>query len=145
MNIMKRNITTFSTTIAALLTVVFTNIMLTGTTHAATFNGTIQQGANSAHGAGQPVDLFGSAGVFTTITNVLLYIVGAISVIMIIIGGIRYIVSGGNSNNVTEAKNTILYAVVGIVIAVLGYAIVNFVIGSFSTGGGAGGSGGSGF
>lgn len=130
------------TPIIGLLTVVFTNVMLTSTTHAATFNGTIQQGANSAHGNGQPVDLFGSAGVFTTITNVLLYIVGAISVIMIIIGGIRYIVSGGDSNNVTAAKNTIMYAIVGIVIAVLGYAIVNFVIGSFSTGGGTGASGG---
>lgn len=139
---MKRTLLTRISPILGLLTVVFTNIMLTASTHAATFNGTIQQGANSAHGNGQPVDLFGSAGVFTTITNVLLYIVGAISVIMIIIGGIRYIVSGGDSSNVTAAKNTILYAVVGIVIAVLGYAIVNFVIGSFSTGGTGGSAGG---
>lgn len=134
-----------TTSLIALLTVALTNIMLSSSVGAAAFNGTIQQGANSAHGNGQPNNLFGSAGVFTTITNVLLYIVGAISVIMIIIGGIRYIVSGGNSNNVTEAKNTILYAVVGIVIAVLGYAIVNFVIGSFSTGGNGVGGSGSGF
>lgn len=139
---MKRTIFTRITPLLGLLTIAFTNVVLATTTHAATFNGTIQQGASSAHGNGQPINLFGTTGVFTTITNVLLYIVGAISVIMIIIGGIRYIVSGGNSNNVTEAKNTILYAIVGIVIAVLGYAIVNFVISSFSVGGGSGGSGG---
>jgi hypothetical protein len=50
---------------------------------------------------------------------------------MLIIGGIRYVVSGGDSSAVTSAKNTILYAVVGIVVALLAYALVNFVIGSF--------------
>ena len=71
---------------------------------AAAFNGTIQGGANAARGNNQSADLFGSSGVFQTITNVLLYVLGAISVIMIIIGGLRYVVSGGNSANVTAAK-----------------------------------------
>jgi len=92
----------------------------------------LQDGANSARGTDQQADLFGADGIFTTITNVLLFIIGAISVIMLIIGGIRYVVSGGDSGAVTSAKNTILYAVVGIVVAILAYAIVNFVIGSFS-------------
>lgn len=69
--------------------------------------------------------------IFQTITNVLLFIIGAISVIMLIIGGIRYTVSGGDSGAVTSAKNTILYAIVGIVVALLAYALVNFVVGSF--------------
>lgn len=64
-----------------------------------------------------------------TITNVLLFILGAIAVIMIIVGGIRYVVSGGESSAVKGAKNTILYAVIGLVVAILAYAIVNFVIG----------------
>ena len=53
---------------------------------------------------------------------------------MLIIGGIRYTVSGGDSGAVTSAKNTILYAVVGIIVAVLAYAIVNFVLTSFVQG-----------
>jgi hypothetical protein len=105
------------------------------------FSLTLQDGANSARGADQAVDLFGSAGIFTTITNVMLFIVGAISVIMVVIGGLRYVVSGGNSSNVTTAKNTILYAVVGLIIAIMAYAVINFVIGSFVPG--AGGSGGT--
>jgi len=93
----------------------------------------IQSGADSAKGAGQTTDLFGQAGVFQTITNVLLFVLGAISVIMIIIGGIRYVLSGGNATAVTAAKNTILYAIVGVIVALLAYAIVNFVLTSFST------------
>lgn len=102
--------------------------------------GGIQGGANAAKGAGQTSCLFGTEGncsgtpIFRIIVNVLLFIIGAISVIMLIIGGIRYVVSGGDSSAVTGAKNTILYAVIGIIVALLAFAIVNFVIGSFSTG-----------
>lgn len=95
-------------------------------------SGGLSGGANCAQGVDQQSDLFGSSGVFTTITNVMLFIIGAISVIMLIIGGIRYVVSGGDSSAVTNAKNTILYAVIGIIVSILAYAIVNFVIGSFS-------------
>ncbi|HEU0266255.1 MAG TPA: hypothetical protein VFQ70_01370 [Candidatus Saccharimonadaceae bacterium] len=141
---MKRRFSALAASVVGVATVLATNIVLTAQSSA--FDGTIQQGASSAKGAGQPTDLFGSTGIFTTITNVLLYLVGAISVIMIIIGGIRYVISGGDSSNVSAAKNTILYAVVGIIVALLGYAIVNFVIGSFATGSGVGGTGGgSGF
>ena len=47
---------------------------------------------------------------------------------MLIFGGIRYVVSGGDSKKVTDAKNTIMYAIIGLIIAILSYAIVNFVI-----------------
>ena len=96
--------------------------------------GGIQGGADSSKGEDQQADLFGDEGVFKIITNVLLFIIGAISVIVLIIGGIRYVVSGGDSAAVTSAKNTILYAIVGIVVAILAYALVNFVIGSFAAG-----------
>lgn len=89
-------------------------------------------GAGAAKGEDQSPELFGDQGIFQTITNVLLFIIGAISVIMLIIGGIRYVVSGGDQAAVTAAKNTILYAVVGIVVAILAYALVNFVITSFT-------------
>ncbi len=104
------------------------------------FSQTIQDGADSAKGADQTVDLFGASGIFQTITNVLLFILGAISVIMIIIGGLRYVISGGNSASVTAAKNTILYAIVGVIIALLSYAIINFVLGSLIEGGNGGGT-----
>ena len=94
----------------------------------------ISGGAESAKGNDQSSDLFGSSGVFRTITNVMLFIIGAVSVIMLIIGGIRYTVSGGDSAAVTGAKNTILYAIVGIVVALLAFAIVNFVLTQFAEG-----------
>lgn len=70
----------------------------------------------------------GLPNMFRTIINVFLYIIGAIAVLMIVIGGLRYVISGGDSSAVTGAKNTILYSVIGLVVAVLAYAIVNFVI-----------------
>jgi hypothetical protein len=63
-----------------------------------------------------------------TIVNTLLFVVGAISVVVIIVGGIMYTVSAGDSGAVTRAKNTIMYAVVGLVVSFLAYAIVNFVL-----------------
>ena len=51
---------------------------------------------------------------------------------MLIVGGIRYVVSGGDQSAVQGAKNTILYAIVGVVVAILAFAVVNFVITSFS-------------
>lgn len=95
----------------------------------------IAAGAQAAKGAGQTSDLFGAAGVFTTISNVMLYVIGAVSVVMIIIGGLRYVVSGGNSTAITAAKNTILYAVIGVMVALFAYAMINFVITSFAPGG----------
>ena len=108
----------------------------------AAFTASMEDGANSAKGVDQATTLFGPSGTFQTITNVLLFVVGAVSVIMLIVGGIRYVVSGGDSTAVQGAKNTILYAIVGIVICLLAYAVVSFVIGSF-TGSGtpAGGTG----
>jgi hypothetical protein len=104
------------------------------------FDLSIVDGAGAARGTDQATDLFGSAGIFTTVSNVMLFIVGAISVIMVIVGGLRYVISGGNTTNVAAAKNTILYAVVGLVIAIMAYAIINFVIGSFVPGSGYGGT-----
>ena len=93
-----------------------------------TGNLSISSGADCARGNQQPADLFGgNNSIFSRVTNILLFLVGAISVIMLIIGGIRYVISGGDQAQVTSAKNTILYAIVGIVVAFLAYAAVNFV------------------
>jgi hypothetical protein len=63
------------------------------------------------------------------VINIFSLIVGVVSVIMIIIGGLKYITSGGDSGNVTGAKNTILYAVIGLVVVALSQFIVHFVLG----------------
>ena len=73
------------------------------------------------------------ADIIKLVVNILLFIIGAVSVIMLIIGGIRYTISQGDSSAVSSAKNTILYAVIGIIVAILAFAIVNFVIGSFAS------------
>lgn len=93
-----------------------------------TGNLSISAGANCAQGNDQPGNLFGQGGIFQTITNILLFLIGAVSVIMLIIGGIRYVLSNGESNNVVAAKNTIMYAIIGIVVAFLAYAAVNFIV-----------------
>jgi len=62
------------------------------------------------------------------VVTIFSWVVGVVSVIMIIYGGFRYITSGGDSNGVTAAKNTILYAIIGLVVVALAQVIVKFVI-----------------
>ena len=95
---------------------------------------TLEEGAQAARCDGCPEDLFGDTGVFKQITNTILYIVRVIAVIVLIIGGIRYLISGGDSKKVTDAKNTVLYAIIGLIIALLSFAIVNFVISALPSG-----------
>ena len=94
----------------------------------------IQDGINASQAEGVPSKLFGDDSIFTTIVNILLFVIGAISVIMLIWGGIRYTTSGGSSGAVSSAKNTIMYAIIGLVVAFLAYAIVNWVLGAVGNG-----------
>jgi heme/copper-type cytochrome/quinol oxidase subunit 2 len=64
----------------------------------------------------------------TTVINVISVVVGVIAVIMIIFAGFRYITSGGKQESVSGAKNTILYAIIGLVIVALAQLIVHFVL-----------------
>jgi len=66
--------------------------------------------------------------ILTQVINIFSLVVGVISVIMIIVGGLKYITSGGDSGNVTGAKNTILYAIIGLVVVALAQVIVKFVL-----------------
>jgi cytochrome bd-type quinol oxidase subunit 2 len=67
------------------------------------------------------------------IVNIFSAIVGIIAVIMIIVGGLRYVTSGGDSAKVSTAKNSIIYAIVGLVIVALSQLIVHFVLAQSST------------
>ena len=70
-------------------------------------------------------DLIGS---ITNILNVVIGVLGIIAVIVIILGGIQYMTSAGDPGKVKKAKDTILYGIIGLIICVLAFAIVNFVI-----------------
>ena len=89
--------------------------------------GGIGNGADCAKPTNAATNLFGDGSIFNTVTNILLFLIGAISVVMLIIGGIRYVVSQGDQGAITSAKNTILYAIIGIIVAFLAFAAVRFV------------------
>ena len=63
-----------------------------------------------------------------TVITVFSWVVGVVSVIMIIVGGFKYVTSGGESSGVTGAKNTILYAIVGLIIVAVSQVVVKFVL-----------------
>jgi hypothetical protein len=113
--------------------------MLIALPHAAlavTTDESLCKGTGGTYSGGQclkgadTLDVNDQPSVMTTIkniTNILLYVSGAIAVIMIIVGGIRYATSGGEQAAITGAKNTVLYAIIGVIVTLLAYAAVNFV------------------
>lgn len=124
--------------IVAVLGISFAGLALAPATHAVcdTSGGqnlSVTTGVECANTEDTPDTLFGAEGIFTTIVNVLLFLIGAISVIMLIIGGVRYTISNGDQGAITSAKNTIMYAIIGLIVALLAYAIVGFVTGQFTT------------
>lgn len=122
--------------LSSIITGIFATIALsvTKSTSASAITGGIRGGVEAARTADMPTNLLGDGGIFTTGVNLLLFLVGAVAVIMIIFGGFRYVISGGDSGSVTSAKNTILYAIIGLIIAALAYAIIDFVLNSLSPG-----------
>ena len=72
--------------------------------------------------------LFGANGLWNRILSTFTFIIGAGAVLMIVIGGLRYVTSNGEPAQLTSAKNTILYAAIGLVLAAMANAIVNFVL-----------------
>jgi hypothetical protein cdiviTM7_00647 len=95
---------------------------------------TLTGGVNSAKGDGVNENTADPQALVKQFVNIFLFAVGALSVIMLIWGGIRYTTSAGDSNKVQAAKNTVLYAIVGLVVAILAYAIVNMVMSKFTSG-----------
>ena len=116
-----------STLMVAVMVFGVSIIYQTGNTEiAGAINSEITSGMNATSaGTSTPTD---ANVVIKNVTNIMFFIIGAVSVIMLIYGGIRYTTSGGNANNVTAAKNTIMYSIVGLIIAILAFAVVNFVV-----------------
>lgn len=79
-----------------------------------------------SRGGGNPI--YGPNGAIATVVNILSFIIGVAAIIVIIVAGIQYMLSTGDATKVNNAKNAILYAVVGLVIAVAARFIVTLVI-----------------
>jgi hypothetical protein len=75
--------------------------------------------------------VLGENGIATKIVQTIVFVTAAISVLVIMIGGFRYIISAGDSSGIEGAKNSIIYALVGLVVAVLAQVIVSFVLVNF--------------
>lgn len=88
-----------------------------------------KESANSSVCQAQGTD--DATSMIEIVVNTLIFLLGSVSVIMIVIGGIRYATSNGDSSSIKGAKDTILYAIVGLVVAILSFAIVNFVLDAF--------------
>ena len=89
----------------------------------------VSEGINTATTSemkGKSID--GKDGLIKTVVNVLLWAVGILSVIMIIFSGFRYITSAGDASKTKSAQSTLTYSVVGLIVAIMAYAIVNMVI-----------------
>jgi hypothetical protein len=90
-------------------------------THGATFSGC---------NGGQGIDTPGAGGntFLQDLVNTFLFAAGLIAVIFLIIGGIRYITSTGDSQRIKAAKDTILYAIIGLIVTILALPIANYVV-----------------
>lgn len=72
--------------------------------------------------------LFGPDSIWNNILNILTFAIGAVAVLMVIIGAMKYALSGGEQAQIASAKNTIIYAMVALIVAVMANALVNFVL-----------------
>jgi heme O synthase-like polyprenyltransferase len=68
------------------------------------------------------------AGGLTNILNIILSVMGALAFLMVVIGGFRYTIAGGNADSVAGARRMIIYSVIGLVVIALAASIVNFVL-----------------
>ena len=121
--------------ITGLLTIGF-GVALVTSPVSALGEGGAPAGVNAARGDNTPSNLVnGDSSIVRRAINIMLFGVGVLSVVMLIFGGFRYVISGGKKESVTNAKNTILYAIIGLLVAVFAYAIINFILGAALSGG----------
>ena len=119
--------TTWKVTLASLMVMLglSAGAVLPAATAYADANATVQQGVNQVGGTENPTSL---ESFIKSVIGVLFFVVGSVSVIMLIVGGIMYASASGDQGRIKTAKDTVLYAVIGLVVAILAYAIVNFVL-----------------
>lgn len=93
-------------------------------------NCSVPQAVKDAAGCSSSVTTDPLPKVIQNILNAIIGVLGVAAVIFIIVGGVSYMTSSGDSAKTKKAKDTILYAVIGLIICVLAFAIVNFVVGT---------------
>lgn len=98
--------------------------------------GACEESGGSAICADTGEDGTEATDIVTNLINLFLFAIGALAVVMIIHSGFKYVNSRGDAEGVKSAKNTLLYAVIGLIVALLAYAIVDFVIDSYGKAGG---------
>jgi len=138
-NTIKRHLLIF----LSIITVAAPGLVISGSVaYAASCSSIANEVASGAGAAGgQPINCNGSSGLQGTglanvankIVDIFSIIVGAVAIIMLIYGGFRYITSGGESGRVGNAKNTIIYAIIGLIIVALAQLIVHFVLNTTSS------------
>lgn len=87
----------------------------------------IESAVNEVGGSENKTDVKGFIG---NIIKTMFFVVGVLAVIVIIFAGVTFVMSAGNSQTIQKAKTTIIYAVIGLIVSILSYAIVNFVVSS---------------
>lgn len=75
----------------------------------------------------QSNSIYGRDGLLTKAANIVSIVVGIASVIMIVVGGFKYVSSGGDSGQISNARRTVIYALVGMLIVLFAQAIILFV------------------
>jgi hypothetical protein len=99
----------------------------------------IQSGIDQAGtGGGLNTNAWTINNIIQIVLNILTIIVGALAVAFIVIGGIKYITSGGDEKKVASAKNTLLYAIIGLVVAIAARVIIGVVLRALNLGGTSG-------
>lgn len=114
--------------IAIMICAVFGTSVLSTASLPGSASAQVSEGINTATTSemqGKSID--GDKGLIKTVVNVLLWAVGILSVIMIIFSGFRYITSAGDASKTKSAQSTLIYSVVGLIVAIMAYAIVNMV------------------
>jgi hypothetical protein cdiviTM7_00617 len=115
--------------IAIMTCAVFGASVLSTTSLSGSVSAQVSKGIDTATTSemqGKSID--GKDGLIKTVVNILLWAVGILSVIMIIFSGFRYITSSGDASKTKSAQSTLIYSVVGLIVAIMAWAIVNMVI-----------------
>lgn len=121
----------------AILTVSLASFNLTPATHAVSTDICSSKEASDAVKAANGCPGFAINPLDKTVTNILngvIAVLGSVAVIFIVIGGVNYMTSSGDATKVKKARDTILYAAIGLVVSALAFAIVNFVIAKIDEG-----------
>lgn len=116
--------------VLAVFTLGFASLSLAPAAHAVSAN-ICQSGASAEVKAANGCNGNASGNVQKVVVNalnVIVGILGVVAVVFIVVGGVNYMTSAGDAGKIDKAKKTIIYAVIGLIVSALAFAIVNFVI-----------------